>query len=80
MKELNKIIDLKSFITITLVVTLELLVIIFAVINSSLDEKLFLLFSNITTMVITYYFSKGTKDSIEKEIEKYEEENKNESV
>lgn len=78
MKELNKIIDLKSFITITLVVTLELLVIVFAFINSKLDEKLFLLFSNITTMVITYYFSKGTKDSIENEVEKYEGENKNE--
>ena len=59
MKEkLAKLIDLKSIITILLIVTLVTLVIIFAIKNGTLEEKLFLLFSNITTMVITYFFSK----------------------
>lgn len=55
MKEkLAKLIDLKSIITLTLVVTLEILIIRGAELNSDL----FLLFSNIITMVITYFFTK----------------------
>lgn len=53
-----KLMDLKSIITILLVVTLVVLVITFAIKNGTLEEKLFLLFSNVTTMVITYYFTR----------------------
>ena len=65
MKEkLAKLIDLKSIITIILVLTLVVLFITFAIKNGTLEEKLFLLFSNVTTMVITYFFTK--KQNVEK--------------
>lgn len=55
MKEkIAKLIDLKSIITLTLVITLEILIIK----GNKLDSDLFLLFSNIITMVITYFFTK----------------------
>jgi hypothetical protein len=61
MKEkLSKLIDLKSIITILLVLTLVILVITFAIKTGTIEEKLFLLFSNVTTMVITYFFTKKT--------------------
>ena len=66
----EKLFDLKSIITLTLVITLEVLVVIFSFTKDILDEKLFLLFSNVTTMVITYYFSKknqGTSEKLDKE-------------
>lgn len=53
-----KLIDLKSIITILLVLTLVVLVITFVIKNGTLEEKFFLLFSNVTTMVITYYFTR----------------------
>ena len=62
-KEKVRAFDLKSVITLTLVITLEVLVVIFSFTKEILDEKLFLLFSNVTTMVITYYFSKRKQDS-----------------
>lgn len=49
-----KLIDLKSLITLSLIITLEVLIIK----GVKLDNDLFLLFSNITTMVITFYFTK----------------------
>ena len=71
MKEkISKLIDLKSIITILLVLTLVILVLIFAIRNGTLEENLFLLFSNVTTMVITYFF---TKKSNEDKTEKIEE-------
>ena len=55
MKEkIAKLIDLKSIITLSLVITLEILI----VKGNKLDSDLFLLFSNIITMVITYFFTK----------------------
>lgn len=55
MKEkIAKLIDLKSIITLTLVITLEILIIR----GTDLDDNLFLLFSNILTMVVTYFFTK----------------------
>lgn len=60
-ENLAKLIDLKSIITLSLILTLEIL--IFKGIN--LDNDLFLLFSNITTMVITFYFTKKDKDKEE---------------
>lgn len=49
-----KLIDLKSIITLTLIITLEILIIR----GTELNNDLFLLFSNILTMVITYFFTK----------------------
>ena len=63
-EKLAKLIDLKSTITILLIATLVVLVIIFAIKNGNLEEKLFLLFSNVTTMVITYFFSKKNSNVI----------------
>ena len=49
-----KLIDLKSIITLSLIITLEILIIK----GTNLNNDLFLLFSNILTMVITYFFTK----------------------
>lgn len=57
MKELKKLIDLKSIITLSLIFTLEFLIIK----GAKLDNDLFLLFSNLITMVITFYFAKKDK-------------------
>lgn len=62
----EKLIDLKSIITILLILTLVILVIAFAIKNGTLEEKLFLLFSNVTTMVVTYFFSKKSNSDIER--------------
>lgn len=63
MKELKKLIDVKSIVTLFLVAALIYIVIA----NRVLDEKVFLLFSNVVTMVITYFFTKKTKaEEIEK--------------
>lgn len=60
MKEkIAKLIDLKSIITLTLIITLEILIIR----GNDLNNDLFLLFSNILTMVITYFFTKNKKES-----------------
>lgn len=59
MKEkIAKLIDLKSIITLTLIITLEILIIR----GTELNNDLFLLFSNIITMVITYFFTKKNKE------------------
>lgn len=57
MKELKKLIDVKSIVTLFLVAALIYIVIA----NRVLDEKVFLLFSNVVTMVITYFFTKKTR-------------------
>lgn len=62
MKErIAKLIDLKSIITLTLIVTLEILIIR----GTNLDNDLFLLFSNILTMVVTYFFTKKSNKESE---------------
>lgn len=53
-ENIAKLIDLKSIITLSLVMTLEILIIK----GAKLNDDLFLLFSNLTTMVITFYFTK----------------------
>lgn len=52
--KIAKLIDLKSIITLTLIITLEVLIIR----GTNLDNDLFLLFSNILTMVVTYFFTR----------------------
>lgn len=49
-----KLIDLKSIITLSLIITLEILIIK----GTKMNDDMFLLFSNLTTMVITFYFTK----------------------
>lgn len=53
-EKIARLIDLKSIITLTLIITLEILI----VRGIKLDSDVFLLFSNILTMVITYFFTK----------------------
>lgn len=55
--KLAKLIDLKSIITILLVLTLVFLV-VYSTLNKSLTDPLFLLFSNIITMTVTYFFTR----------------------
>lgn len=57
MKELRKLIDVKSIVTLLLVFTLVYIVIT----GRALDEKVFLLFSNTVTMIVTYFFAKKSK-------------------
>lgn len=52
-----KLIDLKSIITFLLVATLVFLV-IYATLTKSLTDPLFLLFSNIISMTVTYFFTR----------------------
>lgn len=52
-----KLIDLKSIITILLVLTLVFLV-VYATLTKALTDPLFLLFSNIITMTVTYFFTR----------------------
>jgi uncharacterized membrane protein len=59
--------DLKSFVTISVVVTLVILLIVVAVQgNWEVFQLIFTLFSSVTSAVITYFF---TKKSNNKEIE-----------
>ena len=55
-----KLIDLKSLITLSLIITLEILI----VKGTNLNNDLFLLFSNILTMVITYFFTKKSNSEV----------------
>ena len=57
MKELRKLIDVKSIVTLLLVFTLVYIVIT----GKTLDEKVFLIFSNTVTMIVTYFFAKKSK-------------------
>ncbi len=49
-----KLIDVKSIITLFLVATLVFVVMF----GKNIDEKIFNLFSNVVTMVITYFFTR----------------------
>lgn len=62
LKQIAKLIDLKSIITLELVTTLIVTVIYSLTHDISLDDKVFLLFSNVTTAVVTYYFTKKSND------------------
>lgn len=56
---ISKLIDVKSIATLTLLLTLEIIVImVFAQGNMDLIQIVFTLFSNIVTMVFTYFFTK----------------------
>lgn len=57
--------DLKSFVTVALTLALIGLIIFSLVTGKTLEEKLLLLFSNLTTSVFTYYFTKKNNDKEE---------------
>lgn len=65
MKEkIKKLIDVKSIATLTLLLTLEIITImVFAKNDMDLIQLVFTLFSNIVTMVFTYFFTKKQKES-----------------
>lgn len=54
LKKLADLIDVKSLITIGLVITL----IVVTLFDKPVEEKVFNLFSNVLTMVMTYFFTK----------------------
>lgn len=54
----TKLIDVKSIVTLALIAALITVVIK----NVKMDNDIFLLFSNVVTMVITYFFAKQKKD------------------
>lgn len=60
MKEkISKLIDVKSIATLTLLLALEIITImVFFKGNMDLIQLVFTLFSNIVTMVFTYFFTK----------------------
>lgn len=53
-----KLIDVKSIVTLLLVIALVFLVIFAAITGKDITGDLFLLFSNVVTMIITYFFTK----------------------
>ena len=59
LKRLAKLIDVKSLITMGLVLTL----IVVTLFGKPVEEKIFNLFSNVLTMVMTYFFTKKSNDS-----------------
>ena len=57
---LAKFIDVKSLCTLTLLLTLEIItIIVFLKGNIDLIQLVFTLFSNIVTMVFTYFFTRN---------------------
>ncbi len=66
MKEkIAKLIDVKSIVTLVMVLVLAFLVVYSAITGKDLSNNLFLLFSNVVTMIITFFF---TKNKVEKDI------------
>lgn len=53
-----KLIDMKSIITISVIFVVELLVVYTTVCGKDISSNAFVLFSNIATMIVTYYFTK----------------------
>ena len=58
-KRIARLVDVKSIITIILVLVLAVAVMR----NQVIDSRIFNLYSNITTMVITYFFAKKSKEN-----------------
>ncbi|MBE7035854.1 MAG: hypothetical protein E7403_01010 [Ruminococcaceae bacterium] len=58
MNQFWKLFDVKSIVTLVLVFALVFI----AITNKKMDENVFLLFSNVVTMVITYFFAKKNSE------------------
>jgi len=55
--KIAKLIDVKSIVTLSVIATLVYIV----VSGRTIDENIFLLFSNVATMIVTYFFTKKEK-------------------
>ena len=53
-----KLIDVKLIVTLLLLSALTFLVIYSSITGKDLESNIFLLFSNVVTMIITYFFTK----------------------
>ena len=63
-EKISKLIDVKSITTISLLLTLEIItVLVFVKMNIELIQLVFALFSNIVTMVFTYFFARSKEVS-----------------
>jgi hypothetical protein len=56
--KLKNLINVKSIVTLALVFTLVLIVLT----GKKIDSDIFLLFSNSTTMIVTYFFTRKSTD------------------
>jgi accessory gene regulator protein AgrB len=66
-EKLTKLIDVKSISTLSLILTLEIIIIlVFVRGNMDLITLVFTLFSNVVTSVITYLFTKKNAENIDK--------------
>lgn len=59
-KNLAKLIDVKSIATLLFTANLIFVVDYVMITGATIDDKVFLLFSNIVTMIFTYFFTKKT--------------------
>jgi hypothetical protein len=57
LEKFEKLIDVKSIVTLSIIFTMVYVVIS----GRPIDEKTFLLFSNVATMIVTYFFTKKEK-------------------
>ena len=67
MKELKKLIDVKSIITLLFALTLVILLLISVFKSETMFETVFLLFTNLCTAVFTYFFTKKGGDKSDRE-------------
>lgn len=64
MKEkLAKLIDVKSIVTLAVIANLIFVVDYVMLTGAAVDDKVFLLFSNVVTMIVTYFFTKKNAES-----------------
>lgn len=56
-EKIAKLIDVKSLVTLTLIAVLAF-VVVYYVVTNTMTDNVFLLFSNVVTMIITYFFAK----------------------
>ena len=59
-----KLIDVKSITTLLFVANLLFVIDFVMITGATIDDKVFLLFSNMVTMVITYFFTKKSEGGV----------------
>ena len=59
-EKIANLIDVKSLVTLTLILILAF-VVVFYVVTNTMNDNVFLLFSNVVTMVVTYFFTKDKR-------------------
>lgn len=57
-EKIAKLIDVKSIMTISVILVVNFLVIYSTITGKEIANNVFVLFSNIATMIVTYYFTK----------------------